>query len=492
MEGYIMTKTKMNLHNNYKVKVVGSNGEIKDEGYAENIVLNGFWSRVDSSSYGVNQFNEIKIGSGSPEGDEVDPNRTTLYNQIGGRIQGTNPIVNSDLSGNIRISSKVMTHTIPATSEYSGEITEIGCGSNNYLNSLALFKDSEGNPISIYKSSEDVMIVEVTIYVIIEYAEDFIPLKDIDAISSIILGDGLEGIFYPSRPNRYRESLTMALTANKQGLVEFMRDLGLITEGGKINEVLKDNREVIYNKSRTSDTYGNYGFANYITSYTLGSVKLPNENYFSSYFIRDIEVGEGDGVKTEFNFPIPEFIVDTDEIMVDGVKLVRDIDYTLAHDNNSLAYPSSFDSMKKEYTIYANTNFNPFTYGSTNNGEAYITYEEDIYVDACIEPRVLSQTIVSYSTNGEDYLEAFRFAYGGNTPGRIVDLEEPIEAKYWKVEGRLFNENNGDALAFGKKPTHLVFTNPPAQGAKITATMQVDRPFKSDDFIFDASFKMSY
>lgn len=480
-----MTKTKINLHNNYKVKVIGSNGEIKDEGYAENIVLNGFWDRVDQSQSG-NQFTDIRIGTGSPEGSDIDPSRTTLYNQVGGRIQGTNPIIESNLSDNVRISSKVMTHTIPATSEYEGEITEIGCGSGTFLNSLALFKDSEGNPISIYKSSEDVMIVEVTVYVVINYAEDFIPTDGIDHISETIL-DRSEGIFYRhARDNR----MNIALTANKE-LYRDIRDLGLITNPRNNDRVLKDSRELIYDKVRTDDTYGNLGFANYITQYGLGSIKLPNNNYFSNYFIRDIEVGEGDGVKTEFSFPIPEFIVDTDEIMVNGAKLVRDVDYTLAYDNNSLAYPSSFASMKENYRI--DGDISPFTYSSyPYNHEVYISYEEDIYVDTYLEPNAQSTTIVSYSTDGENYIEAFRIVYSGN-PGAIVELEEPIEAKYWKVDGRINNSSYDNlALAFGKKPTHLVFTNPPAQGAKITATMQVDRPFKSEDFIFDTSFKVSY
>ena len=483
-----MTKTKINLHNNYKVKVIGSNGEIKDEGYAENTVLNGFWDRVDSSNFGSNQFTEIRIGTGSPEGNEVDPNRTTLYNQIGGSIQGTNPIIESNLSDNVRVSSKVMTCTIPPTSEYEGEITEIGCGSGNYLNSLALFKDSEGNPISIYKGSEDVMIVEVTVYVVINYAEDIIPVDTIDYISDIILSRS-RGIFIAT--DAFGD---IALTANIQRDTTSykMLDLGLITSPRKWSSVLKDSRELIFDKVRTDDTFGNLGFANYITKHRVGSIKLPNENYFSSYFINDIEVGEGDGVKTEFSFPIPEFIADTDEIMVDGVKLVRDIDYTLAHDNNSLAYSSSFASMKENYTITGT--FNPFKYivNSSREGEAYLTYEEDIYVECYkVKASYYSTITVSYSVDGENYVEAFNYQAGLSESGTIVELEEPIEAKYWKIEGK-FNKDDNDAFAFGKKPTHLVFTNPPAPGAKITATMQVDRPFKSDDFIFDTSFKMSY
>ena len=482
-----MTKTKINIHNNYKVKVIGSNGEIKDEGYAENTVLNGFWDRVDDEySGGPNQFTYIRIGTGSPEGNEIDPNRTTLYNQIGDKIQGTNPIIESNLSDNVRVSSKVMTYTIPATSVYEGEITEIGCGGRSYLNSLALFKDSEGNPISIYKSSEDVMIVEVTVYVVINYAEDIIPVNRIDYISNTIL-NGDYGVFGSSN--------YIALTADKQwdttNTDNKMRDLGPITAPRERSRVLKDSRELIFDKVRTDDTFGNLGFANYITKYRLGSIKLPNENYFSSYFINDIEVGEGDGVKTEFSFPIPEFIPDTDEIMVDGVKLVRDIDYTLAHDNNSLAYSSSFASMKENYTITGT--FNPFqyiVYDYWHRGEAYIVYEEDIYVE-CYKVKAADENVkVSYSVDGENYVEAFN--YNSETSGTIVELEEPIEAKYWKIEGGLFKSSNSHAFAFGKKPTHLVFTNPPAQGAKITATMQVDRPFKSDDFIFDTSFKMSY
>ena len=490
-----MTKTKINLHNNYKVKVLGSNGEVRDEGYAENIVLNGFWDRVNDSgyqNYGVNQFTEIRIGTGGPDGSEVDPNRTTLYNQIGGAIEGTNSIVDSNLSNNVRVTSNVMTHTVPATSQYEGEITEVGCGSGGFLNSLALFKDSEGNPISIYKSSEDVMIVEVTVYVVINYAEDFTPTRGMDRISYNIVSNSTNtaGIFDLIG---FR-AMNIMLTAGKEG-VKYgnnfnYNDLGLITENRGQDRVLKDSREVIYDKRRTSDTFGNLGFANYITILNLGSVKLPNNNYFSSYFIEDIEVGEGDGVKTEFNFPIPEFIIDTDKIMVDGVELLRDVDYTLAHDNNSLGYTSSFASMKENCDITGN--INPFSFRETSQGEAYVEYEEDIYVESYKTPSVKSgrTMIVSYSTSGENYVEAFRI-HSSVAQGVIIDLEEPIEAKYWKVAGGLDRKNN-EALAFGKKPTHLVFTNPPAQGAKITATMEVDRPFKSDDFIFDTSFKVSY
>ena len=66
----------------------------------------------------------------------------------------------------------------------------------------------------------------------------------------------------------------------------------------------------------------------------IGCFNLPNPDIFPVYTLSGIEVGTGDGQKTDFECPIPWFLKDTDVLYKNGVALTRGVDYTIDNKHN--------------------------------------------------------------------------------------------------------------------------------------------------------------
>ena len=502
-----VVQAPIKLHNNYKAKLVNKEGVVTKEGYAENIVLNKFWTNATKQGEPT-RFIASKIGTGRPvDGVNVDPDATDLYNGIGEKIVGTDIEITSSLTGLTRTTTKKMTVTFPATEEYVGEITEIATFSDttNYsrINSLALFKDSEGLPISINKTAEDNLIVEVTIYIIVNYPSGSTPKEEMDSITNRILNSENNGFLY--------EDIPISLTAMSGSIGNYIEKdfesfgiIGINSSRNSSIDILE--REIKYDKLRASDSVGNLGFANYITLRNCFSIPLPNEDYFPSYIIADLDVASGNGSKVSFDCPIPEFKLDTETIKIDGVPLTRGVDYELSNSNNSLAYASSMASHSTEIEnidfrdsrsdrsvfLYKNPNYSLYS----ADEETTIEFSDEILVESIIVPdgtmqHSYSKLTLSYSEDGLLYTPVIELT--GEEVPVINDLEEPVTAKFWKLtQQRGYSSTTGEPVSFGKKPSQLVLTTPPTLGSNITITCEVDRPFKSKDFIFDASYIVGY
>lgn len=70
-------------------------------------------------------------------------------------------------------------------------------------------------------------------------------------------------------------------------------------------------------------------------------------------------------------------------------------------------------------------------------------------------------------------------------------LNEPVLAKYWRITAVSSQYDSGyidiENLLMRRTGRPIVFTNPPAAGAKITMDATIDRPFKNDKHVIDVS-----
>lgn len=503
---------KIALHNNYKATLIDQDGNIKATGYAENAVMNRYWSRMENISTSTTTpfevaFNKLSIGTGSSEDGEVDPSRTTMYKEIGSKLNSNSSTLEEyyDEEENTIYGTKYLEFTVPATSTYVGSITEVALwgGGNNRIDSLAFFKDSEGNPISIEKTANDILKIEATVYLTAKFAEDIKLWKNSsETLRNRSVSEGMLSK-YSGRLNSDNQSSYANLL---QGMLALAPMASLSLLNNKVNDSGRTNKPSSFSinisdryfeqpLTRTLDTEVNVGMMNYLTNNHY-YISLPNEDYFPSYMIEDYELEErGDGVKTTFTCPIPEFIENTDVIKVNGVALERGVDYTLAPDNNSKAYPSSFlshrytpDKVKYEGRYYDNSYNPPY---SSNAGffDYTIEYPEPVTID--------------YVRTNTKHTSEYRELYSVDADGQetlliktnltgVVEIE-PVTSKKFRLRVNYgISSNPGLPIVFGKKPTHLEFANPPADGAKIELTCEVDRPFKDENFIIDTKFKVTY
>lgn len=167
----------INFHNKFTIRTI-RDGEIIQEGYAENIVLNNSFSKVCNF---LPYFTAIQFGSGT---GDLDPTRTSLFAPLGAKTATTVETIKANPI------SKVTKRIELLPNEYINQyIREVGISdstnTSGTLNTHALVKDSEGNPISIYKTNIDKIEIYATVY--IELISSFSHIKFTSAVSNSLI-----------------------------------------------------------------------------------------------------------------------------------------------------------------------------------------------------------------------------------------------------------------------------------------------------------------
>lgn len=295
-------KAKASIHNEFLFEVRDAQtNELKQTAKAYNMVLNSMYTRlVNRNPYG----GYIAFGGGS---GTLDPNRTTLFNNIGSRSVTVVETVYDIFNNNSYKKFKI----ILQPEEFVGaNITEIGLSYNGTnIVTHALIKDSQGNTISLNKTSTDIITIYATIYAQLVSDKPYIGfcngnnnqllkylLNDTTSINTKIQigqGDGENGPSVKS-VNHLLAELDCVWTANaaEKKLQSSVVRFGTTVGNGPVNEI---------------------GLAD------IFRVKLPSPEVIAPITRTDVNIGTGDGAKTAFD--IPQYYPKQDSIVVkvDGV-----------------------------------------------------------------------------------------------------------------------------------------------------------------------------
>lgn len=319
------------VHNKFEAVLYSKDGKIKQEAFAENIVLNEFWKRlaqlyqyIGTTPYG------IQIGKGT---GTLTANRTSLFSGIGNFIVST-----FEENLGYPISTFVLKSTFPANSTYVGEISEVGVhmaysrtyAGATFLATHALFKDSEGNPIIINKTDTDILVVTATIYSETIISDDIekVPPQEF-WINSKLLG-------VTSNPLKSQDKPSIFLKTDSG---QNIAGLGIYSSDKSVASVSQGPRKLDYSAVfRTNENTGNYGYADYIDIPTVGKIRLPNADYIPPYRLEPKSLGRGNGVKVTYEFPVPNFMEDTEIVKVGGTELLKENDYILDMENNTITF----------------------------------------------------------------------------------------------------------------------------------------------------------
>lgn len=224
--------------------------------------------------------------------------------------------------------------TFPATSNYVGELTEIGLGGTgysqgyySYLNTHALLTDVEGNPIIISKTDLNVLVVTIDLFIaakLITQPFDFRyePPYHSD-LGGTFYGDEFPtvgGKTYHFSP-RYAPELDSEQIAKTSGISRTYHDNYLSST--KASASIAANTNVTFpctftvTNKRIDPATGNFGYAHSIVFPGFGTIPLPNSTICPSYIYKDIAVGIGDGITKTFLSAVNEVVSAT--VYVDGV-----------------------------------------------------------------------------------------------------------------------------------------------------------------------------
>ena len=155
------------IHNKFEIEVKDiTTGEIVQKGYAENIVLNKYFT--SANVHNSNKFFAFTMHFGEGTGT-LDASRTTLFDKIDKKnLTKVAFVVNQP-----PLPSYATKKVILAPAEYVGKtITEVGLGlySTEDLFTHALIKDSEGNSLELGPKTDT---QEITIYATVYFVPDF-------------------------------------------------------------------------------------------------------------------------------------------------------------------------------------------------------------------------------------------------------------------------------------------------------------------------------
>ena len=286
-------KQKINIHNRFDVHIDNiETGEHRElVGY--NIILDQMWTRLCN---GNEYFGHIQFGSGT---GTPTPDRTSLFSRLGGRTAETEEIIKA-----LPVSSWKRKIVLSPEEFVGATISEVGIGYGSGTTTLvthAMLKDSEGNPISITKTSTDIVTI---------YATVFVTLVDNPIIKLINLPTGNNLLNYLIGGSSFTGVSFSLLPGEGYGAI-----LGSEYTSYWSADVANKKRKS--NVVRFGTNTGN-GHAMGLEGVNLFRVAFPAIGIFEGQNYTNVPIGTGDGVTKRFSVPSKNIDGGTLVVKIDG------------------------------------------------------------------------------------------------------------------------------------------------------------------------------
>lgn len=504
---YIDTK----VHNHFDFVVQDAKtGKIKQTARAYNVVTDMFFDYIVNCR---TPLYYIALGTGNGEPATTD---TGLFAQI----------IKKQVTEIETVKAYPTSYTkkkivLEPTECVGADITEVGFwgyyyyyGPRSDLMSHAMLKDAEGNQIVVHKTAEDIITVYATFYATIGTetgGEYVLPTPENNAILSTIFGGGSASasLTLGMSPNiPYSDNLT---NTNVTGSTKSMSLSGDM-----------ENMQWVFGLTRWNYTEGNNHVISCIGSPNIAAWPLPNPNVMANVELTNIQIGNGDGVTTEFICPIPIVVEGSEVLRVDGVLMKPDEDYEFDNLNNSSEFLELFAS-SDPYTydvsggngIKENVHYSEYYRFAAwcNTGYSEIIDEAnplvfDFHKAIPVNRVVLDkEAVVMYS--GSTVTISLEFSEDGEIWTELCNSGEPVNARYasidyhsdtdtmaryWRIcaVGGAIDCMKKCGFRWGHVSPGIRFKTPPAEGAAITMNCEIDRPLKNENWMLDFTFAVRF
>ena len=499
-------------------------GKETDLGTYHNIATNKF---LECMAYGHKQslygsdpaINVMRFGSGTAEPSATDTAMGTQLWTI-----DLDAITNTAVSDDYLSVSKTFRCIVPASESYVGRITEVGLGASvgSYLLTHALLKDAESHPIYIDKTD----VMQLTVLCTLTFTKTKNDLEfSLYSWYKYAFGNAIRILVgYSMGGSGHNTRIRLNGTRG-----EYLRKIGntnVISTPRAYFTKDKSNIPSLWDSSTRKATISGLralateGNTHYVHSLGIGIdnnlqafIHFPNERVFPKQTFEGMSVGAGDGETTDFKPPLNFWVKDTEEIFVNGTKLVRDVDYTCDYYNNldnlEELYPStqaliaggyiSSGSSTTRFYVSTTTMDREFSHNVTATPEVPLIVEfpmaDDPALDWSIDRwtmRIMAGAskvnLQIYCSDDKENWESVFYITNLGTSDYTYNITKRTK-KYWKFEvtGGTSISDNGVALKlYARRTGEMIhFTNPPALGAVITMNAQIDRPLKNSAHAID-------
>lgn len=476
-------KKKVSVHNRFDIEIRDKeSGKLKQKGVAENMILDRAYSRIcNFATY----FEYIHFGTGT---GTPTPERTTLFTPLGYKA------VTVDEKVKEYPISKVTKKITLAPEEYVGQtITEVGISeATNAINTHALIKDAEGNPLSITKTDLDVLIIYATVFIELQDANDVTFSKFIDNtlvnyfVSEVTINPNL-------RLGSIGESTPMG------ALGHYLGDFPLTRTPDIVNKKVKFS-------TRLGIENGNFDIREAELS-DICRINLEDAVAWNPYNLKDISIGIGDG--TTDTFDLKRYDISNAIIKVDG-NIVSNYSLENLSGSNREHYP-----LWKMIRPGA-TNIDEALYKGCFIGmpqairpawQRVIEIDSSTAVGRTLRLRVTGGYHTSYgNVNGYIYVDGsfdgenytLIHTASGHPTGGSTGLEYTLTDAYTHLRFRVDSMATGaraESIGFMNplfNQPQIIFDTPPAANSLITADYTVPYIPKTSNYILDVNFELQF
>lgn len=495
------------LHNRFDFEVIDSKtGEVKipkGSVYAENVICDTLWTKmfttVKDGISNANYFRYIHYGTGSGTPSSSD---TALFTYLG---YGT-PSINDDLYDESHLQDGYFSFTrkiqLGSTIAVGSTLTEVGIayGSSSGLVTHAMLKDMNGNPISIEKSSTDVINIYGTVFVhwdVLLYQTDLIGLN-----------------FYELNNGGMSRSFFRWFV----GMLDFVYryDGVLASHGGKF-QTLSDPKPMALTANSATKTLqgvmtraavgdfnftgGIYGIQCFAGVGDYGAFTLyAGGNWYPGTAITSETIGTGDGATTDFSTDFG-FVSSGAKIYINGVEQLSgvtiDEDHPLENTDMGIYFIGLY--AVDSYNVPFNAISSPTqqkdlprlsgpTYSAFSQNYIY-TYYNPNYLKGISSIGYLRASKLEVSNDGSTWVTL------SNSTSTLTSFAIPAAYqyyKYWRFTG-LASSNScayGFVSATGSA-TNIHFATAPASDAIITADYTTKMIAKDTNHVFDLTISLT-
>lgn len=497
-------ETQVNIHNRFDIV---KNGEFV--GSAENIILDAMYARLVATTHDFFYTIHFGTGSGTPT-----PERTSLFTYLGAK-----PAVTVESVRAYPTSRWVRKITLNPEEFVGATLTEVGVGYGTGSTTLlthAMIKDAEGNPLSITKTSLDVIEIYATIFSTFNSSQRIMFTEPVSK-------NGL---------------VTYLTSATATGLQEPMVNVGIskdesskwgphmpcqyLSAATRTNSVA--NRNIKFTK-RFGITEANTDIHE-VALRNLVRVILSPDCGFSAFNVANKIVGTGDGVNTVFSLPDGNIVDGSLILYKNGVEIPSN-QYTFTNtygENDQISLKdliiSSTGDKDNEYAtevpkdtqlFYDNLEPNSYVrwdnYNKITFHHAYPRKIKGFMIYSAVPETSssyqLSLTNLRGSTDGVNWSEnlipsSTLVGPGyGNLPISLIVLFPPAEYPFIQFAVATSGSFKKDSRftfvrLIAGPPENIVFNSPVEQDAVITASYALDYAPKNSDYVFDVEVTVQF
>jgi hypothetical protein len=468
----IKANINASIHNRFDIEVVDAKtGEVKQRAKAENVICDYLWTVMfntgTSDTYKWNQYIQYGTGSGTPSVAD-----TSLFSYWG---YGT-PNTADDVRGfdeENRVASLRRKITLLETDAVNATITEVGISNktSGKICTHAMLTDMNGNPVSILKTSSDIINIYATVFAHWSGENDeWFAFSTMSATGGGLLPWVL-GLY-----NAVSARSTMNLTGNSGGRVY---------KSNPNYAVSLEDRTITFTYARVAASEGNNGGGGY--SYINGEdwVMRINPKWYVPPRIVGEAIGTGDGVTKDFATTFRD--VKDAVVYVDGVAVNTTVDP--AYPLNPKTDIASALIPRTSGGKLAATNFGN---GTDKNGKIYVDVysgilenpHNDLFGIAELDAEHTSGSYFKISLSASDDMEHWT-TIAENVYETVIP-ENLRRSRYFKmvVHASLYN-NYLNYVPDTETGYNIHFAEAPADGAVITADYTPGTIAKDENHVFD-------